>query len=87
MMMVPLTLTKGHLTGSRGETRRDVESRVAEEKVPRPQQQGHGLGRHDRVILRGGEMGQAEGVPEHEVGVGDVGARVGRDPVRETAGR
>lgn len=48
--------------------------------MPRPQQERHGFGGHDGEILGGGEMRDAEGVPEDDVSVVDgVGGR-GGDP-------
>jgi hypothetical protein len=60
--------------------RRDIQGRIPEEEMARPQQQRHGLGGHDGEVLRGREMGEAEGVPEDDVGVGDVLRRVRGDP-------
>lgn len=53
--------------------------------MPRPQQQADGLGRHDRKVLWGREVRDAEGVPQDDVGIVDAGVAVG-DPLRETQG-
>ena len=79
-----LLLARQHLTGRAGKTRRDIQRGIAGEKVARPQQQRHGLGRHDGKIFRRGKVGDAKGVPEHQVGVVDPHLRIGRDPFRET---
>lgn len=62
---------------------RHIEGGILLEEVPRPQQQGHGLGRHDGKVLRGGEMDDAKGVPEHDVSVDDALVRVGGNPLWE----
>ena len=71
-----------HLTRRRAITRRDIERGVHEEEIPRPQQQGHRLGRHDREVLGGGEMRDAEGMPEDDVGVVDADIARVLDPGR-----
>lgn len=48
--------------------------------MARPQQQAHRLGGHDGEVLGAGEVGEAERVPEDDVGVLQVRGRVGRDP-------
>lgn len=87
-----LILPIRHLPLSRHLTRRttirgrDIQGRVLGEEVPRPQEQGHGFGGHDGEVLWRGEVRDAEGVPEHDVGVVDAGAAVG-DPLRDAARR
>lgn len=74
-----------NLTRRPRKTRRHIQRGIFSEEIPGPQQQGHGLRGHDGVILRAGEMGDAKGVPEDDVGVGDVGAGVGGDPFGKAA--
>lgn len=69
-----------HATGHAAITRRYIQARVAGEEVARPQQQAHRLGGHDGEVLGAGEVGEAERVPEDDVGVLQVRGRVGRDP-------
>ena len=79
-------LLRRRLTRRLSKRGRDVEGRVAEEEVARSEVQRHWLGRHDGVVFRGREVGDAEGMPEDDVGVLDgVAARV-FDPLRETLG-
>lgn len=65
--------------------RRHVQRRVLGEEVPRPQEQRHGLCGHDGEVFWGWEVRDAEGVPEHDVGVVDGGVFVG-DPLGDAAG-
>lgn len=67
-------------------TRHNIQRRIFGKEVSRSQQQRHGLGGHDGKVLRGGEMDDAKGVPEDNVGLGDVGGRVGGDPFGKAAG-
>lgn len=69
-----------HATRRTRKRRRDIQTRVLREKVPRPQKHRHGFRRHDAVILRSGKMRDAEGVPHHNVGVVDAGVGGGCDP-------
>lgn len=86
--LVDATRTSGlacsDLAGRPGIAGWDIESGIAQEEVPRSQQHRHGLGGHDRVVLGGGEVRQAECVPEHDVFVLNVLSWVGIDPQRET---
>lgn len=65
--------------------RRDIQDRVVDEEVARPQEQRHGLGGHDGEVLGRGDVRHAEGVPEHDVRVLD---RLGpvADPLGQAAG-
>ena len=74
-----------HLTRYTTITRRNVQRRILQEKVPRSQEQCHGLGRHDGEIFGCGEMGQAKSMPEHDVRVGNVFVGIGGDPFRKAA--
>src|SRR5512142_1777431 len=49
----------------------DVQGRVAVEKAPWLEPEGHGVGRHDRPVFHPGEVMDAEDVPQHDVGVLD----------------
>jgi hypothetical protein len=69
-----------HATGHTTITRRNIQARIAGEEVAWPQQQAHRLGGHDGEVLGAGEVGEAEGVPEHYVGVFQVRGWVGCDP-------
>lgn len=84
-MATPL-LARRHLARRHSVTRRHIEGGIAQEEIARPQQQGHRLDGHDGVVLGGGEVGDAKGVPEHDVGVGDVFGGVGVDPLGEAHG-
>src|SRR3984885_12988813 len=75
--------------------RREVDGRVPVEEAERLQREPGVLHRHDREVLRPAEVGHADRVPHHDVGVDD--RPVGRGPpgqpvaarvlVREVAGR
>jgi hypothetical protein len=80
-----LPLLTRHTTRRTAITRRDVERRVLGKEVARAQQQRHGLGRHDGEVFGGGEVRDAEGVPENDVFVGDGCVAVG-DPFGEAFG-
>lgn len=69
-----------YLARSLRETRRNVQSRISGEEISRSQQQCHRLGRHDWIVFRTGEVGETKSVPQHNIGVGDVGGRVGVNP-------
>lgn len=69
-----------HATGHTAVTRRYIQAGVAGEKVARPQQQAHRLSRHDGKVLRAGEVSEAKGMPEDDIGVFQVRGRVGCDP-------
>ena len=73
-------LAGSDLAWGAGVAGRDVEGRVSEEEVARPQQHGHRLGGHDGVVLWRWEMGEAKRVPEHNVLVRDVLVRVAGNP-------
>lgn len=75
----------GDLAGGAAVAGRNIESWVSEEEVSRTEEQGHGLGGHDGEILWGGEVSDAESVPEHDVSVVDRGVAVS-DPFWDTAG-
>lgn len=75
-------LPSEHLTRRPRKARRHIQCRIPGEEVSRPQQHRHRLSRHDREILWAGEMDNAKGVPEHDIGVGDVLGRLIRDPLR-----
>jgi hypothetical protein len=60
-----------HLARRTAVARRDIQGRVAREEIPRSEEQGHGFCRHDGEVFRGGEMRDAERVPEDDVGVVD----------------
>lgn len=62
--------------------RRHVHDGVVQEEVPRPQEERHGLDRHDREVLRRREMHHAERVPQDDVLVVDALLTVA-DPFRE----
>jgi hypothetical protein len=65
--------------------RRHIEDRVAVEEVTRSKKQSHRLSRHDRVVFRGGEMGQTESMPENDIRVIDRAVRAsGFNPSWET---
>ena len=81
------SLPRGYLRRRPREARRHVQDGIAREEVPRTEKKRHGLRRHDGVVLGGGEMGQAESVPEDDVGVVDGGVRAGGfDPCGEALG-
>jgi len=63
---------------------RDVERGVLSEEVARPQEEGHGFGGHDGEVFWRGEMRDAEGVPDYDVGVVDGRVAVG-DPFGDAA--
>lgn len=60
-----------HLARRTAIARRDIQGRIAREEIPRSKEQRHGFCRHDGEVLRGGEMRDAERVPEDDVGVVD----------------
>lgn len=83
--LIPITcplLLRRHLRRRRRVTRWDVERRVLQKEIPRPQQQRHGLRRHDRVIFWRREVRDPKGVPQHDVGVIDALIPVLGDPFR-----
>ena len=47
---------------------RHIEGRVAVEEPGGLEMEAEVFGRHDRPVFRAGDMGVAEGVPDHEVG-------------------
>lgn len=59
---------------------RDIQAWIPREEVPRSEQQTHRLGRHDGKVLRSWEVSEAECVPQHDIGVFEVGGWVRRDP-------
>jgi hypothetical protein len=65
----------------------NVKAWVPSEKVARPEQQCHRLSRHDWEIFWTWEMGDAKGVPENNVRVGQIDVRVRFDPRRNTLRR
>ena len=62
---------------------RDVECGVPIEEPERDPGAACVLGRHDRVVLWSGCVGEPERVPHHQVGVGDRSIRCG--PLREAS--
>ena len=67
-----------------GTRRRDVERRVAVEEADGREQESRVLHGHDRPVLGPDEVGDAERVPEHDVGVGRRGRSAdvhAREPV------
>jgi hypothetical protein len=66
----------------RGRARCDIERRVVVEERSRLQHEPGPLGRHDRPVLRPGDVIAAQGVPEHDIGVLDraVGFRPSGEP-------
>lgn len=61
-----------------------IQHRVSGKEVAWAQQQRHGLDRHNREILGRGEVGDAKGVPNNDVGVVD-GLGTVADPLGKTA--
>lgn len=86
LSLLPRTITSStllprqHLTRAPGKARRHIQYGIPREEIPRPQQQCHGFRRHDREIFWSGKMGEAESVPEHDVGVCDGSVGRGFDP-------
>lgn len=75
----------GDLAGRAAERGRHVHDGVVGEEVAGSQEQGDGLGGHDGEVLRGGDVGDTEGMPEYDVGVVDGGLAI-TDPLGETGG-
>jgi hypothetical protein len=75
-----------HLARRTAIARRDIQCRIAREEIPGSEEQRHGFCRHDGEVFGGGEVRDAEGVPEDDVGIVDGGVAV-RDPFRDAAGR
>lgn len=78
---LPSPLTRRHRI-----TRRYIQRRIPGEEIPRPEEQCHRLGGHDGKVFRRGEVGDAKGVPEDDVGVFDGGGGGVGDPGREAGG-
>lgn len=79
-------LLREHLARRPRKTRHHIQRRIPNKEIPRPQQQRHRLGRHDGKVLGAGEMDDAEGVPENDVGPGDVLGGVVGDPLGQALG-
>lgn len=73
------------MAGSDGVAGRDVEDRAVGEEVARSQQQRHGLHGHEGEVLGGWDVSDTKGVPQDNVGVGDVGGTVA-DPLEHALG-
>ena len=80
-------LPSEHLTRRPRKTRHHIQRGVSHKEVPGPEQQRHGLRRHDGKVLWAGEVDDAEGVPEDNIGFGDVLRGVVGDPLGKTLGR
>lgn len=78
------TLSRSNLTRRARKAGRYIEGRIAEEEVPWSEQQRHGLGGHDRIVLWRREVGNAKCMPEHDVFIVDLFIRGGLDPLWET---
>src|SRR4029077_4729456 len=64
--------------------RRHVESGVAVEEAEGDKREARVLDRHDRPVLRPRNVGDAEGVPQHDVGIGQGAVLLG--PLRQAGG-
>jgi hypothetical protein len=84
-MLIQCTLLLSHLRRGNGVARRHIHAGIVCEEVSRPQQQRHGLHRHNGEVLGRGDVCHAKCVPEHDVGVFRFGCPVS-DPFGETLG-
>jgi hypothetical protein len=67
-------------------TRSNIQPRILDKKVHRSQNQTHTLRRHQWEILCSREMCQSKRMPQHNVGILDVGGRRVFKPLWETHG-
>lgn len=84
-MLIQSTLLLSYLRRGNGIARRHIHTGIICEEVSRPQQQRHGLHRHDWEVFRRRDVCHAKGMPENDIGVFRLGCPVG-DPFRETLG-
>ena len=61
------TATPTHLTRPARKARPNIQCRIPQKEIPRPQQHTHRLSRHNRPILRRRHMRQAKRVPKHHI--------------------
>jgi len=74
------------MTRERTRARLNIQPRILNKKVIRPQNQTNTLRRHKREILRTREMRQSKGVPQHHIGILDIAGGGILDPLRESHG-
>jgi hypothetical protein len=72
--------TMPHSTRHTAIARPHIQTRIPREEISWSQQQRHRLCRHDRKVFWRREVRDAEGMPEYDVGIDEVGGRIGLNP-------